>query len=135
LLRPRALAQRISLEDRVGLPPPPKLLVRSLGPRKFCEKSIDPYPSPLWLGQQSSCACDCRNGNGDEEEFERSGERAIFELVDGRKQRESDEADGENVEDGPHLGPGAASRLRLRIPRGGYAVLTSLYDEVPNLPK
>jgi hypothetical protein len=67
---------------------------------------IEPYPSPLWSGQQSSCACDCRNGNGNEEELERSGKRAIFELVDGRKQRESDEADGENVEDGPHLGPG-----------------------------
>jgi hypothetical protein len=106
-----------------------------MGPHKLCRNLIEPYPSPRRLGQQSPCASDCRNGNGDEEELERSGERAIFELVDGRKQRESDEADGENVEDGPHLGPGAASRLRPRIPRGGYAVLTSLYDEVPNLPK
>ena len=80
---PRALAQNISLEDRVGLPP--KVLARPHWSRKFCEKSIDPYPSPLWLGQQSSCACDCRNGNGDDGELERSGERTIFELVDSRK--------------------------------------------------
>ena len=59
--------------------------------------------SPLRSGQQSSCACDCRYGNGDDEKLERSGERTIFELVDSRKQRESDEADGEYVEGGPHL--------------------------------
>ena len=60
--------------------------------------------SPLRSGQQSSCACDCRNGNGDDEELRRSGERTIFELVDSRKQRESNEADGEYGEGGPHLG-------------------------------
>ena len=52
-------------------------------------------------GQQQSCACDGRSGNGDEEELERSGERTIFELVDSRKQRESDEADREYVGSGP----------------------------------
>ena len=74
--------------------------------------------SPLRSGQQSSCACDCRNGNGDDEKLERSDERTTFELVDSRKQRESDEADGEYVERAAHISDvpsqtAGASPLRL----------------------
>ena len=85
--------------------------------------------SPLRSGQQSSCACDCRNGNGDDEKLERSGERTIFELVDSRKQRESDEADGEYVEGGPHLGcsvPDCRGVATASSVSGGLA-LTRIY--------
>ena len=69
---------------------------------------------PLWSGQQQSCACDCCNGDGDEKELECSCERTVFELVDGRKQSESDEADSEHIEESAHFAPrrGRASLLR-----------------------
>ena len=123
------LRRRRAFLWRTALAYPPKLLARPHWSRKFCEKSIDPYPSPLWLGQQSSCACDCRNGNGDDEELERSCERTIFELVDSRKQRESNEADGEYVEGGPHLGcsvPDCRGVATASSVSGGLA-LTRIY--------
>ncbi len=102
---------------------PPPWTIDELRPRRACNRSADAHAerlagrenarrrtltglSPLRLGQQVSCVCDCRNSNADDEKLERSGERTIFEFVDSRKQTESNEADGEYVE-------GAARPLEL----------------------